>query len=77
MKLPAVLSEGFLRALSLEECRKLGRSGMTSKEAQAKCIAGQEKKLQRDLTASRYILRAIESIGKHLAEKAALTFAFA
>jgi hypothetical protein len=49
MKLPAVLPEGFLRALSLEECRKLGRSGMTSKEAQAKYIAGQEKKLQRDI----------------------------
>ena len=33
MKMSAVLSEGFLQALPEEERKKLGRSGMTSKEA--------------------------------------------
>jgi hypothetical protein len=35
MKLPAVLSEGFLRTLPIEERRKLGRAGMTAAEASA------------------------------------------
>jgi hypothetical protein len=49
MKLPAVLPEGFLRALPLEERKRLGRAGLTSEEAQARYVADQEKKLQRDI----------------------------
>jgi hypothetical protein len=49
MKLPSVLSDGFLKALPVEERRKLGRAGMTSEEAQARYAAGEEKKLQKDI----------------------------
>jgi hypothetical protein len=49
MRLPAVLPEGFLKALPAEERKKLGRAGITSEEAQARYVAGQEKKVQRDI----------------------------
>jgi hypothetical protein len=49
MKIPNVPSEGFLNALPDAERKKLGRAGMTSKEAQAKFAAGQEKKLQKEI----------------------------
>jgi hypothetical protein len=47
MKLPAVLSEGFLRALPIEERRKLGRAGMTAAEASATFKRGKEIELQK------------------------------
>jgi hypothetical protein len=47
MKLPAVLSEGFLRALPIEERRKLGRAGMTTAEASATFKRGKEIELQK------------------------------
>ena len=46
MKLPAVLSEGFLQSLPEAERKKLGRAGMTAKEAQAIFERGEEKKLK-------------------------------
>jgi Holliday junction resolvase len=49
MRLPAVLSEGFLRALSAEERKKLGRSGVMAREAQSKYAAGQERELKKDV----------------------------
>jgi hypothetical protein len=49
MKLPKILSDKFLEAMPAEERKKLGRGGMTSKEAQAKYVAGKEKELQRQV----------------------------
>ena len=46
MKLPAVLSEGFLQSLPEAERKKLGRAGMTQAEAQAIFERGEEKKLK-------------------------------
>jgi hypothetical protein len=50
MKLPAILSEGFLQSLSEDERKKLGPAGITRAEALAKYRAGQEKQLQDDVT---------------------------
>ena len=49
MKLPAVPSEGLLRALPPEDRKRLGRAGMTRAEAEKKYLAGQEEELQRDI----------------------------
>ena len=46
MKLPQVLSEGFLRAMPPEERAKLGTAGMTQAECEKVFVAGQEKELQ-------------------------------
>jgi hypothetical protein len=46
MKLPAVLSERFLAALSEEERKRLGRAGITAAEATETFRQGEEKKLQ-------------------------------
>ena len=47
MRRPVILSEGFLQALPAEERKKLGRSGMTAREASATFKRGEEIKLQR------------------------------
>lgn len=49
MKFPTILSEGLLQALPPEERKRLGRSGMTRAEAQAKYAAGREKELKGDV----------------------------
>jgi len=49
VKLPAIVSEGFLQSLPEDERKKLGRAGMTRAEALAKYRAGQEKQLQDDV----------------------------
>jgi hypothetical protein len=49
MKLPAVLPDSFLKALPNTERKKLGKAGMTGVEAQARYVAGQEKKLQQEI----------------------------
>jgi hypothetical protein len=49
MKLPPVLSEGFLQALPEEERAKLGRAGITAGEAIEKYREGQEKQLHDDI----------------------------
>jgi hypothetical protein len=49
MKLPAVVSEGFLQALPEEERQRLGRAGITAAQAMATYKAGQEKELQKDV----------------------------
>jgi hypothetical protein len=46
MKLPAVLSEGFLQSMPAEERKRLGRAGLTQAEAQATFNRGEEKKLK-------------------------------
>jgi hypothetical protein len=46
VKLPSILSKGFLEALPAEERKRLGKAGMTQKEAEAVFTAGQEKELQ-------------------------------
>ena len=46
MKLPTVLSEGFLQAMPEAERRRLGKAGMTQKEAEAVFQRGEEKKLK-------------------------------
>jgi len=50
VKLPAIVSEGFLQSLPEAERKKLGRAGITRAEAIAKYRAGQEKQLQDDVT---------------------------
>ena len=49
MKLPAILTDAFIRTLPEEERKKLGRAGMTQQEAQAKYAAGEERRLQDDI----------------------------
>ena len=46
MKLPNVLSDGFLQAMPQGERSKLGRAGMTSGEASKIFVQGEERKLQ-------------------------------
>jgi hypothetical protein len=46
-RLPAILSDGFLKALPLEETKRLGKAGMTAEEACATFKRGEEIKLQR------------------------------
>ena len=46
MKLPTILSEGFLQAMPAAERRKLGKAGITKAEANATYLRGQERKLQ-------------------------------
>jgi hypothetical protein len=46
MKLPAVLSQGFLKGLPEEERKRLGRAGMTQEEANATFNRGEEKILK-------------------------------
>jgi hypothetical protein len=47
MKLPTVLSEGFLQALPKEERKKLGQAGVTAAEASATFNRGKELELQK------------------------------
>jgi hypothetical protein len=47
MKLPAVLSQGFLKGLPDEERRRLGKAGMTTEECRQKFVRGQEIELQK------------------------------
>lgn len=49
MKLPAVVTEGFLQSLPAAERKKLGRAGVTAAEARASYQRGQEKALQREV----------------------------
>ena len=46
MKLPAVVTEGFLQSLPPAERKRLGRAGITQAEAEATFQAGEERKLQ-------------------------------
>ena len=46
MKLPAILPEGFLQALSPLERKKLGKAGVTRAEAEQIFVAGQERVLK-------------------------------
>ncbi len=46
-RLPGILSDGFLKALPLEERKRLGKAGMTAEEACATFKRGEEIKLQR------------------------------
>ena len=46
MKLPTVLSEGFLQAMPEAERKRLGKAGLTQAEAQAVFQRGEEKKLK-------------------------------
>ena len=46
MKLPSVLSDGFLKAMPEAERKQLGRAGMTAAEATQRWIGRSEKKLQ-------------------------------
>jgi hypothetical protein len=47
MKLPAVLSQGFLKGLPEEERKRLGKAGITAEECRQKFIRGQEIELQK------------------------------
>jgi hypothetical protein len=47
MKLPAVLSQGFLKGLPEEERKRLGKAGMTQEECAQKFVRGQEIELQK------------------------------
>ena len=47
MKLPAVLSQGFLAGLPDEERKRLGKAGWTSDECHEKFARGEEIKLQK------------------------------
>jgi hypothetical protein len=49
MKLPNVLSEGFLKAMPQSERKRLGRAGMTNAEATQRQIEHNEKELQRQV----------------------------
>jgi hypothetical protein len=46
MRLPAVLSQGFLAGLPDEERKRLGKAGWTSEECRQKFVRGEEKKLK-------------------------------
>jgi hypothetical protein len=46
MKLPAIVTEGFLQAMPPEERKRLGRAGITAAEALATFRQGEEKELQ-------------------------------
>jgi hypothetical protein len=47
VKLPAVLSPGFVRALPQSERKKLGRAGLTPEECYQTFVRGQEIELQK------------------------------
>ena len=47
MKLPAVLSPGFVRALPESERKRLGKAGLTPEQCRATFIRGQEIELQK------------------------------
>jgi hypothetical protein len=47
MKLPAVIPQGFLKALPPAERARLGRTGMTRQECETHIVYEQEKALQR------------------------------
>jgi hypothetical protein len=47
VKLPAVLSPGFVRALPESERKRLGKAGLTPEQCQATFIRGQEIELQK------------------------------
>jgi hypothetical protein len=47
MKLPAVLSQGFLAGLPEDERKRLGKAGWTSDECRQKVARGEEIKLQK------------------------------
>ena len=47
VKLPAVLSPGFVRALPQSERKKLGRAGLTPEECHQTFVRGQEIELQK------------------------------
>ena len=49
MKLPAVVTEGFLQSLPEHERKKLGKAGITAKEALRTYQRGQEKDLQKQV----------------------------
>jgi hypothetical protein len=49
MKLPNVLSEGFLKAMPQSERKRLGRVGMTNAEANQRRIEHSERELQRQV----------------------------
>jgi len=48
VKLPAILSQGFLAGLPEEERIRLGKAGWTSDECHQKFVRGEEIKLQKD-----------------------------
>jgi hypothetical protein len=50
-KLPAILTDSFLKALPPEERKKLGKAGLTKEEAAAKYSGGTERQLQDDIAA--------------------------
>ena len=49
MKLPAILTDSFLKSLPEEERKKLGKAGITKEEAAAAYSATTEKQLQDDI----------------------------
>ena len=49
MKLPAVVTEGFLQSLPEHERKKLGKAGITAREALQTYQRGQEKDLQKQV----------------------------
>jgi hypothetical protein len=49
MKLPAVVTEGFLQSLPEHERKKLGKAGITAKEALQTYQRGQERDLQKQV----------------------------
>jgi hypothetical protein len=50
-KLPAILTDSFLKAMPESERKKLGKAGLTKEEAAAKYSGGTERQLQEDIAA--------------------------
>lgn len=48
-KLPAILTDSFLKAMPPEERKKLGKAGLTKEEAAAKRSGGTERQLQDEI----------------------------